>query len=176
MSFPWWTFSLLLPATHGHMKVLFSAENSTPTDDYSVHEIRHRIGIGVSGIGVVISSYCHDDLRFLNDLPCDRFQIYVYSKCEAISEYKFAHAPSQRECITISEYNNALNGRDSESHLYHIVKRYHALEPFSLFLQGNTRGHGQNLHRNIMAISDMFSASGNSSLGFHSFHLSLIHI
>ena len=165
---------------------------TVPASGYAAHDAQLSNSSGEEGdapisaknetramrIGVVISSYCKDDLRFLDHLPCDKYRIYIYAKCET-KEKKFAEAPSQRECVTISEYSNALNGRDSESHLHHIVEHYNDLEQFSFFLQGNTEVKGDALSEIATLGSEASGLTSENStsmmqftsLGFHPFHV-----
>jgi len=123
-----------------------------------------------SHVGIVVASYCGDDLRWVDNLHCERFAIYIYSKCHRQGA-PFAFSPHARPCVQLLQRANF--GRDCETHLYHIVSHYTSLEPFMIFLQGtldNYRGAtgSQNADELVQTIVSSISwlADGSPNVGY----------
>lgn len=123
-----------------------------------------------SKIGIVVT-VCKGDISWLKDLSCEKFDVWLYTKCEnstftnALKELQKSSLP----CAKIEPIENV--GREGHVWLHHIVKYYKNLNPVTAFSQDNPEndeywtGSWWSTEMHVQRLKDIMETQGKK-LGF----------
>lgn len=82
-----------------------------------------------TNLEIVISRY-NEDLEWLKEEPFSQYPVIVYNKGP---NEDFYHASNIKEIVTLDNV-----GRESQTFLYHIIKKYEKLADVTVFLPGSS--------------------------------------
>lgn len=104
----------------------------------------------IMNIELVIARY-NEPLLWLLDPPFNKFPNTIYNK-------------GNNETFIINEHNQAIIslpnlGRESESYLQHVIRRYDSLAKVTVFLPGSLDSNGNKYRKAIYILTNIVSAS-----------------
>lgn len=118
--------------------------------------------IAIPQIELVVARF-NEPLNWLRRVPWD-IRITVYDKSESpdASESKTYfddHAPRFNRLMLPNI------GRESHTYLHHIIARYQALAPLTIFCQGKPFDHAFDFHRTLRQLAHGDASIGDASIG-----------